>query len=111
MTVRQDLIDAINGALGMASSLGYAEPNDTNDIYENFIWTLCLNAARREGAAVRYETVHGTVPTVLRFRTSPGAIFSTAHNYTHAVVAFPSSRELEVHVGIRVIGKSRILHE
>jgi len=61
-------------------------------------------------AHVRYETVHGSVPTVLRFRV-PGCHFSAACHRTLYRVTFPSCRRLEVHVGIRVIGKSRILHE
>jgi hypothetical protein len=111
MAIRQDLIDAIEGVLTSAAGIGYTQPSETNDIYENFVWTLCLNAARREGARVRYETVRGAVPRMLRFRTAPGAIFSTAHNYTHAVLEFLGCPRLEVHVGARVIGKSRILHE
>jgi len=45
------------------------------------------------------------------FRTSPGYIFSTAHAYTHAIITFPNKPPLEAHVGVRVVGKSRVLHE
>lgn len=45
------------------------------------------------------------------FRTSPGAIFSAAQQYTHAVIEFAGCPALEAHVGIRVTGRSRVLHE
>ena len=47
----------------------------------------------------------------LIFRTSPGAIYSQAHDYTHAAVEFTGCPPLEIHIGIRVTGKSRVLHE
>lgn len=111
MPVRDDLIASIKSSIAGAAGLNYQRPSATNDIYENFIWTLCIEAARRKGSSVSYETVHGRVPSALTFRTSPGNIYSTAHNYTHAVLEFGSCPPLEVHVGIRVTGKSRVLHE
>ena len=35
----------------------------------------------------------------------------TVHEYTHALVEFAGCPELELHVGIKVIGKSSVLHE
>lgn len=111
MTVRDDLIKEIEKVVSQAALAGYAEPSATNDIYENYIWCLCLQAATRHSATVSYETVHGHVATTLVFRTSPGAIYSTAHDYTHAVVVFAGCPPLEVHIGVRVTDKSRVLHE
>jgi hypothetical protein len=45
------------------------------------------------------------------FRTSPGMLYSTAHPYTHSVIYFRGCPRLEVHVGVRVQGKSGVLHE
>lgn len=111
MSVRDDLLDSINQLLSSATSLGYDEPAATNDVYENYIWTMCVEAAQRHGATVSYETVHGAPASTLVFRTSPGSIWSTAHNYTHAILDISGCAPLEVHVGIRVLGKSRVLHE
>jgi hypothetical protein len=55
--------------------------------------------------------VDGNVATQFHFRTSPGYIFSQAHPYTHAEFTFPHCPELEAHVGVRVSGRSGVLHE
>jgi hypothetical protein len=83
----------------------------TNDVYENYIWALCLQAARQHGAAIRYEEFNEERVTALVFRTSPGAIYSMAQPYTHAAIEFAGCPPLEAHLGIRVTGKSRVLHE
>lgn len=38
-------------------------------------------------------------------------LYSVTHPYTHAVIEFENCPALEVHVGVRVQGKSRVLHE
>jgi hypothetical protein len=111
MPVHEDLINEIETAIASAAGLRYDEPDATNDVYENYIWSMCVEAARSKGASATYETVTGTAATTLRFRTSPGSIYSTAHEYTHAVLEFPGCPSLEVHVGVRITGKSRVLHE
>jgi hypothetical protein len=111
LAVRDDLIAGIEGVLAAAAGVGYQEPSATNDIYENYVWTLCLEAARQQQATVSFQTVQGDPASTLIFRTSPGAIYSTTHAYTHAVLAFDRCPELELHVGIRVTGKSQVLHE
>ena len=111
MSVRDDLIHDIERSISAAAGLGYNEPASTNDVYENYVWLLCVEAARSKGARVTYRDVHGTAASILTFRTSPGAIYSRAHNYTHAVLEFDDCPTLEVHVGVRVTGRSRVLHE
>lgn len=111
MTVREDLIIAIDNVVAKAASAGYSDASATNDIYENYIWALCLRAARQQGAAIRYETFNETPASTLVFRTAPGAIYSAAQPYTHAVIEFAGCPPLEAHIGVRVTGKSRVLHE
>lgn len=111
MSVRADLIAQIEAGLASAKGLGYAVPGATNDIYENYVWTLCIEAARAKNANITYQDVHGNIASMLRFRTAPGAIYSKAHDYTHAILEFDGCPTLEVHVGVRVTGKSRVLHE
>lgn len=111
MPVREDLIDEIEASISAAAGLKYNVPAETNDVYENYVWTLCIQAARSKGATVSYEDVYGGRPSALVFRTTPGNIYSTAHPYTHAILDFAGCPMLEVHVGIRVTGKSRVLHE
>lgn len=111
MTVREDLIAEIEGVISSAVSEGYEQPSETNDIYENYVWTLCLQAAERNSAAIRYETVKEEPASKLVFRTSPGAIYTATHDYTHAVLEFSDCPPLEIHVGVKITGKSRVLHE
>jgi len=111
MPVKEELIAEIEGVISSAAATGYAEAGATNDLYENYVWALCVQAARSQGADVFFQTVAEQPATTLRFRTSPGAIYSVLHNYTHAVLAFQGCPELEVHIGIRVTGVSRVLHE
>ena len=111
MPVRDDLIAAIDRIVGKAATSGYASSVATNDVYENYIWALCLQAARQHEAEIRYEDFNEKETKALVFRTSPGAIYSTAHPYTHAAIVFNGCPALEVHVGIRVTGRSRVLHE
>ena len=111
MPIREDLIAEIDALISSAVSEGYERPSDTNDVYENYVWVLCLLAAERNNAAIRYETVREASASKLIFRTSPGAIYTTANDYTHAVLEFPDCSPLEVHVGVKVTGISRVLHE
>lgn len=111
MPIREDLINAIENVVSNAATAGYSDASATNDIYENYILALCLAAARQHGAVITYEDYNEQPAQSLVFRTTPGAIYSTAHLYTHAAIQFPGCPTLEAHVGIRVTGKSRVLHE
>ncbi len=94
-----------------ATTVGYSAPSATNDLYETYIWALCLQAARQHGAIVNYEDFNETPVSELVFRTAPGAIYSPARPYTHAAIEFAGCPTLEAHIGIKVTGKSRVLHE
>jgi hypothetical protein len=111
VAVQEQLIAEIENIVSAAATAGYASPLATNDIYENYVWALCLRAATAQGAVVSFQTVREESAAVLVFRTSPGAIYSTTHDYTHALLDFPNCPALELHVGIKITGKSRVLHE
>jgi hypothetical protein len=111
VTVQDQLIAEIEQIISAASAAGYANPLATNDIYENYVWALCLRAAAAQTAAISFQNVMEEPASTLVFRTAPGAIYSTEHEYTHALVEFAGCPELELHVGIKVIGKSSVLHE
>lgn len=111
MPVREDLIAAIDSVVAKAALSGYSNSAATNDLYETYIWSLCLRAARQYGATTAYEDWDENPVVALVFRTSPGAIYSTGRAYTHAAIEFANCPPLEAHVGIRVTGRSRVLHE
>ncbi|RSY81077.1 hypothetical protein DAH66_15405 [Sphingomonas koreensis] len=101
----------ISAAIGAATSANLSAASAGNDLYECYIWSLVLDAARREGAMIRLMTRHGAPANRFYFRTSPSSIFSTAHDYCHAEIRFPRAPVLEAHIGIYVSGKSRVNHE
>lgn len=75
------------------------------------MFSLAVDTAAARGAMVYYQDVHGRRTGDLVFRTSPGRLHSTTRPYTHAVVAFDGTPELEIHIGVYVQGNSRVLHE
>ncbi len=111
MTTSNDLLNEIRRVLGSAISPSLTTASATNDLFEAYILVTVLEAAQSEGATISYENVHGAVPSVFVFRTSPGHIYSTQHDYTHAIISFPNMPTLEAHIGVRTSGKSGVLHE
>jgi hypothetical protein len=111
MSIATDLLNQVQATFGSAISPSLTTFSDTSDIFEAYIFSLVIEAARTEGANVTYRDVNGRSPTVFVFRTSPGYIFSRNHPYTHAVISFQNKPPLEAHIGVRVLGKSGVLHE
>ena len=111
MPLRSDMWNDITHALGMAASANLSAASTGNDLYEAYVWTLVLEAARRQGATIRLMTRSGKLATSFYFRTSPTSIFSSLHDYCHAELRFPRAPVLEAHVAIYVSGKSKVNHE
>ncbi|WP_156347634.1 MULTISPECIES: hypothetical protein [unclassified Sphingomonas] len=111
MPLRPGLWAEIANALGSATSANLSASSDGADLYECYIWSLVLEAARQEGATIRLLDRRGQPATSFWFRTSPSSIFSVAHDYCHAELHFPGRPTLEAHIGIYVSGKSRVNHE
>jgi hypothetical protein len=109
MTTTSDLLRDLRTHLRTAVS--YTTASATHDIYEGFLFSLVVATARKSGAVIRYEDVRGSKAGNLIFRTSPGRLYSTRQNYTHAVVGFGRAPALEVHVGVQVQGGSGVEHE
>jgi hypothetical protein len=108
---KADLLASIQTTLGAAIAPSLTMGSDGSDIFEAYIFTLVVEAARIEGGQVDFFDVFGNRPTTFVFRTSPGYIYSTAHPYAYALVVFPGKAPLEVHIGVRVVGKSSVAHE
>jgi hypothetical protein len=111
MPIRPALMNEIRAALGNAIVPSLSDYSAASDIYEAYIFALILQAARAEGATISFKDVSGVAPTVFVFRTSPGHLFSRAQPYAHAVITFPGKAALEAHIGVRVFGISKVLHE
>ena len=111
MPLRTGMWTDISAAIGSATSANLSAASAGNDLYECYIWSLVLDAARREGATIRMMNRHEVPAISFYFRTTPSSIFSTAHDYCHAEIRFPRAPVLEAHIGIYVSGKSRVNHE
>jgi hypothetical protein len=105
-----DLIDAIRSSLTIpvrshsASTPGY-------DLYEVYLFGLCVEAAESIGMAVSFEDTQGNPTTELTLRTSPSTIWSQAQNFTHASLSINGLLRLEVHLGIYLRAGSGVSHE
>jgi hypothetical protein len=111
MPIRPTLLVEIQNALGPNVTPNLTATSSVSDIFEAYIFGLILEAARTEQATVTFQNVLYQTPAVFVFRTSPGYIFSNNQPYTHAVIQFPGKPTLEAHIGIRVSGRSTVLHE
>lgn len=111
MPLRPALLQEIQAALGAAITPSLTAQDAASDLFEGFLFAMVVQAARAQHAQVTFRDVHDAVPTQFVFRTSPGQIYSRAHPYTHAVISFAGHPTLEAHVGVRVIGRSGVLHE
>ncbi|WP_159009336.1 hypothetical protein [Bradyrhizobium sp. S69] len=112
MTIRLGLIADIKAALSGALSPNLTAGSNGDDLYEAYIWTVVLDAARNKGATILFKDVFGNNPTsTFYFRTSPGEIWWNSKNYCHAEIQFPTCTPLEAHIGIYVEGRSKVRHE
>lgn len=125
MIDRNVLISAISQSLGPAFTppaipagrslrANRARITITGHLYEQYIWILVLEAARKENATITYWNVTGsqlTQNSPIIFRAGPGYIFSRRKAYTHARIEFPNRSPLEAHVGVRVAASSNVVHE
>jgi hypothetical protein len=110
MTQIDNLLSELSSAIG-GRPTSYNSATAAWDIYEGYTFALVIRAAIAAGGTVVYEDCYSNPVGRLLFRTSPGMLYSTAHPYTHAVLSFPGCDPLELHVGVRVQGRSGVLHE
>jgi hypothetical protein len=111
MPITDELLAEITAALGAALPPTLSSASAVSDIFEAYILTLVIRAAQAESATVSYLDVNGAAAQSFIFRTSPGYIWSASQAYTYALLQFPGKEPLEAHVGVRVAGKSGVLHE
>jgi hypothetical protein len=120
---RPDAVDAGGIAIKLAGSLPTAVPTSMtatgpaptagNDLYEAYLFGLVLRAAHLEHYGVALADADGAA-TVVRFRRAPGRLSSggpPGAHFTYAVLSCPPRPSLEVHTGVGVVGKSKVVHE
>lgn len=105
-----DLLEDIRNALWGVAYSGYGPADAIEDIYEAYVWTRVIAAARRLGWTVNYSAPDGSWSGTLRLRRGPGVIYSSTP-FTFAVLTKHGAQSLEVHLGVMVTGRSGVAHE
>lgn len=112
MTVREQLLSEIRGALQHAGS-SRIEQSDLDDLFEAYVLVGLVRAARDEGWRVSLLDMREEPARQALFRRSPGNIYQSpgSRNFTHFVFERYGVPTLEAHIGIKVTGKSDVEHE
>jgi hypothetical protein len=110
MSINLDLLQTISTCLGSLNAPNLTSASRGCDLYEAYLWTLVIEAARREQATVTFVNTLPGSPPVFVFPTGPHAIFST-NTYSYAELSFPNCPGLEAHVGVYIAGRSQVTHE
>jgi hypothetical protein len=111
VTTPAELAGEVAARLGPAIGLNLTAATAAYDLYEAYVFTLVLSAAHTERFGVAFEHIAPGPAATFTFRTSPGHIYTATQPYSYAVLTAPNGLELEAHVGIRALGKSRVAHE
>ncbi|RKN10204.1 hypothetical protein [Streptomyces radicis] len=106
---RGDLTRAIEQAIGVLQPV-YRRHAEESDLYEASLLAVSLDAAKKAGGQVLLTEDGHSRARSLRFRRSPGNLWSG--NFTYALVDFRGSpKRLEIHLGVYVVGRSKVAHE
>lgn len=112
MPPNQALLNEVNLALGAAVNHNLTAYSKACKLYEAFVFAMALEAARNLQGLIAYETASGQPAQQFRFRMGPGYIYSpTDPTVSHAVVSIEGEEKFEIHLDVRVAGRSTVLHE
>ncbi|MEH2362806.1 hypothetical protein [Nostoc sp.] len=110
MTINKSLLNQVRAALGSSINPNLTARSQIFDLFEAYIFSFLIEAAKSElNVDIDYIDTNNNKATTFTFRTSPGQIFNGL--YTHAEITFQRKRPLEAHLGVRVSGISKVLHE
>lgn len=101
-----DLLKAIEGALDVALDLGYAAEAEQHDLFEAYVLTLLLEAAKDMGWSLSLRDGTGATVTAPVFRRGPGRLPSPG--FTFARMTKPGKQDLEAHLGVKVAGRTAV---
>jgi hypothetical protein len=112
MTLSPSLLLKIKNVLSLSVTPNLTSSSRGDDLYEAYVWSIVIEAARKKGATVEFKDVSGnTVVSDYFFRTSPSELWWSTKNYCHAEIGFSNCPILEAHTGIYVAGRSEVRHE
>jgi hypothetical protein len=112
MTLNSSLLQKIQNILSRAVIPNLTSNSSGDDLYEAYVWSIVIEAAKNKGATVEFKDVNGNaVASDYYFRTSPSELWWSSRDYCHAEIDFPNCPILEAHTGVYVAGKSDVRHE
>jgi hypothetical protein len=104
------LLQAIRQTLGSAVPPNLTSKSKGFDLYEAYIFTLGLEACRKLQLPIAYKNPDGSAASTFCFRTGPGSL--ARGSYSHAEIILGLRKPtLEAHVGVKVMGLSKVEHE
>lgn len=103
------LLQAIHAALSSAATLGYNSASAAHDVYEGYVLTLLVQAAVAKGWSWSLRDGSNAPTKKAVFRLGPGRLPSG--NFTHVHLSQVGKASLEAHIGVKVAGKSPVVHE
>lgn len=109
-TSKISFIQPIKSTLGSVVNHDFTTASEQANLFNVYLFSILLEAIKNEGGSVEYKNVAEEAPHALIFRKAPGRIYGT-HPYTHILVEFPNKPRLEIHVGVKVQGRSAVLHD
>lgn len=95
---------------GLVTSLMRTE-NHLKNLFKFYILRIILKAAANEGATIHYQNVFDETPGALTFRNSASKIHGNSRPYSHVVLEFPEKPPLEIHLSVKLQGRSWVLHD
>lgn len=111
MSVNTRLIEDIGQQLKQTLHPEIQTESEISELYNFYIFCILIRAARNEGALVYYKDVLKRNPEQLVFRRRAGQIYDPSKPYTHAVIEFRDKPPLEVHMGVKIHGRLRVLYD
>ncbi|MFI5500957.1 hypothetical protein ACIA5E_18010 [Nocardia asteroides] len=105
----EDLIAVVESSLTALDAV-YRGHADESDLYEAALLAVAVDAARAVNATTLITYDGRSSTTQLRFRKAPGNLWT--RNFTYIAVSFEGRRsQLEIHLGVKVVGVSGVAHE
>ncbi len=110
-TVNLALVKGIRDQIQQTISPDLKTERQLSNLFQFYILNILIQAARNEGALVYYKDVLKRNPETLIFRARAGQIYDSNYPYTHAVIEFEKKPPLEIHLGVKVHGRLRMLYD
>lgn len=81
------------------------------NLFNCYIFNILVTGAKNEGGKVSYKDVTKQATDRLIFRQRPGKIYEQIQPYTHGLIEFANKPPLEIHIGVKVHGRLRVLYD